>query len=71
MNQKHLYNIVHVNTDVSLMVESVTQNKNATIISVNGNVKDQKNVAFSKKIMAGNLAYVLASVISIVRLVCT
>ena len=71
MNQKHLYNIFHVNTDVNLMVESVTQNKNATIISVNGNVKDQKNIAFSKKIMAGNLVYVLASVISIVRLVCT
>lgn len=71
MNQKHLYNIFNVNTDVNLIVESVIQNKNAIIISVNGNVKDQKNIALSKKIVTGNLVYVLASVISTVRLVCT
>ena len=41
MNQKHFCNIFHVNTDVNLMVESVTQNKNATITSVNGNAFEE------------------------------
>lgn len=45
----------------SLMVESLIQNKNGIMTSVNVNVKKQWNIAYMKKIMLGILVYLLVS----------
>ena len=45
----------------SLMVESLIQNKNGIMTSVNVSVKKQWNIAYMKKIMLGILVYLLMS----------
>ena len=44
MNQGHSQNMSHVSVDVNLMVASVTQDKNGTMISVSASVKNQYRV---------------------------
>lgn len=69
MNQKHSQNIFHANVKMNLMVENIIQNKNGIMISVFMNVEKQENTGYSKMIISGILAYVLAKVRSIMIIV--
>lgn len=49
------------------MVKNVIHNNNGIMIIANVSVKSQYNIAYMKKIMLWILAYILASVIKVVR----
>ena len=49
------------------MVKNVIHNNNGIMIIANVSVKSQYNIAYMKKVMLWILAYILASVIKVVR----
>ena len=48
MNQKHLQNIHHVNVNVNLMLENITQIKNGLMINLDVGARIQENTIYAK-----------------------
>ena len=48
MNQKHLQNIHHVNVNVNLMLENITQIKNGLMTNLDVGARIQENTIYAK-----------------------